>query len=325
MASDTVLHCALKAQANNRRLLEILIEHGTDVRAVGADRISVPPHSFPGPLHESWSCARVLNASPSLRFPPAPPAVDPPPPPGPLRSAPPAALGAEARGAQCEEMLLARGLGDLVDKARARLPAEEAAGRTGSGADHDPRHFPWLRQYVSSYIETHADGLPAKPTFDAPTLQVPLPARPAPGARWQLSMRDRAGSNAPLSLWTGLSVKGGGLLSHFRPRSAGRVGVCASQVSLPRRRRSAAGATAAPGASRSGAEAACAPQRLCTPSLVNRQRSPLAQPPRPPVRTRAARPQTYIIPAPATPPPRASGEEVLERSVALYGERDGRD
>ena len=86
MASDTVLHCALKAQANNRRLLEILIEHGTDVRAVGADRISVPPHSFPAPLHESCSCARELNVSPSLRFPSVPPAVDLPPPP---RGAPP--------------------------------------------------------------------------------------------------------------------------------------------------------------------------------------------------------------------------------------------
>eukprot|EP00802_Teleaulax_amphioxeia_P015391 Tamp_15481.p1 GENE.Tamp_15481~~Tamp_15481.p1 ORF type:complete len:366 (-),score=80.13 Tamp_15481:442-1488(-) len=37
MASDTMLHCALKAQPNNKMLLQLLIDHGSDITAKGAD------------------------------------------------------------------------------------------------------------------------------------------------------------------------------------------------------------------------------------------------------------------------------------------------
>mmetsp|Transcript_47049 Transcript_47049/g.112098 ORF Transcript_47049/g.112098 Transcript_47049/m.112098 type:complete len:348 (+) Transcript_47049:118-1161(+) len=114
MASDTILHCALKAQASNRRLLEILIDHHTDIRAVGADRIS------------------------------------------------------------CEDMLNSRGYADLVERAKALLPEGEAdaTGATGGGEqEHGPKHFPWLKQYMSAYIDTHADGIPAKPLFSPQILQ----------------------------------------------------------------------------------------------------------------------------------------------------------
>jgi len=40
MASDTMLHCALKAQPNNKVLLKLLIDHGSDILSKGADQMT---------------------------------------------------------------------------------------------------------------------------------------------------------------------------------------------------------------------------------------------------------------------------------------------
>ena len=40
MASDTMLHCALKAQPSNKALLKLLIDYGADIMAQGADQMT---------------------------------------------------------------------------------------------------------------------------------------------------------------------------------------------------------------------------------------------------------------------------------------------
>jgi len=40
MASDTMLHCALKAQPNNKVLLKVLIDYGSDISSKGADQMT---------------------------------------------------------------------------------------------------------------------------------------------------------------------------------------------------------------------------------------------------------------------------------------------
>ena len=41
VSSDTMLHCALKATSCDPRMLKILIHHGADLAAVGADGLTV--------------------------------------------------------------------------------------------------------------------------------------------------------------------------------------------------------------------------------------------------------------------------------------------
>mmetsp|Transcript_43776 Transcript_43776/g.103035 ORF Transcript_43776/g.103035 Transcript_43776/m.103035 type:complete len:357 (-) Transcript_43776:145-1215(-) len=122
MASDTMLHCALKAQHVDKELVRLLLRFHSDLASVGADKMT------------------------------------------------------------CEQMMAARHMEDLVEYGKTVAGGGGGSAQPGGEAQpakpdpppaaQVPAQIPWMKKYLSGYIESHgASEMPSKPAFSDPDLQ----------------------------------------------------------------------------------------------------------------------------------------------------------